>query len=265
MRARVRFPRSAIRHDRPIFHGIFIRGGNTAAENLSATLVGEHYPRPLGECSGAFIDFAVPNTVAIMLDGGHLRAHARRAQRDYNPDFIEQIARACAVRSETIHRVLYYDCAPFSGKVTLPVSGVTKQYTGADHWLHELARKELFAVRRGELKFRGFVPRKIPIKPPQGQLTDEDFRARFEQKGVDMRIGLDMAVFASNRAVDLIALATNDTDCIPAMKHARIAGLQVALVVVPDCKPAPALLSHADFCRHINWPVQGAMQRQDST
>ena len=108
-------------------------------------------------------------------------------------------------------------------------------------------------MRRGELKFRGFVPRKIPINP-KGPLTDANFRPEFEQKGVDMRIGLGMAVFASNRAVDLIALATNDTDCIPAMKHARIAGLQVALIIVPGYKPAPALLPHADFCRQISWP-----------
>jgi len=45
-----------------------------------------------------------------------------------------------------------------------------------------------------------------------------------------MRIGIDMANLSSNRSVDLIALATNDTDCIPAMKHARRSGLQVALI-----------------------------------
>jgi uncharacterized LabA/DUF88 family protein len=70
-----------------------------------------------------------------------------------------------------------------------------------------------------------------------------------------MRIGLDMATMSSHRAVDLIALATNDTDCIPAMKHARRAGLQVALVVVPGYTPTPELLAHADFHRMISWPV----------
>jgi uncharacterized LabA/DUF88 family protein len=40
-----------------------------------------------------------------------------------------------------------------------------------------------------------------------------------------MRIGIDMANLSSNRSVDTIALATNDTDCIPAMKHARRSGL----------------------------------------
>ena len=86
-------------------------------------------------------------------------------------------------------------------------------------------------------------------------LTDADFHADFEQKGVDMRIGIDMANLSSNRSVELIALATNDTDCIPAMKHARRSGLQVALITVPGYQPVPELLAHSDFRRNITWPV----------
>ena len=148
---------------------------------------------------------------------------------------------------------MYYDCAPYMGTATLPVSGQKTAFQGNDKWLHDLARKDLFAVRRGVLKFRGFVLTKIPFTPT-APLQDSDFHATFEQKGVDMRIGLDMATYSSNRSVELIALATNDTDCIPAMKHARRSGLQVALVTVPGCKPAPELLAHADFRRAIPWP-----------
>jgi uncharacterized LabA/DUF88 family protein len=69
-----------------------------------------------------------------------------------------------------------------------------------------------------------------------------------------MRIGLDMATLSANRSIDLIALLTNDTDCIPAMKHARRAGLQVALVAMLGNNPAPELLAHSDFRRNIAWP-----------
>lgn len=95
---------------------------------------------------------------------------------------------------------------------------------------------------------------KIPFTPT-APLTDADFDAKFEQKGVDMRIGLDMASLSATRSVELIALVTNDTDCIPAMKHARRAGLQVALVAVPGYSPAPELLEHSDFRRNIAWPA----------
>ena len=96
------------------------------------------------------------------------------------------------------------------------------------------------------------MPTKIPIA--KSALTDADFKPQFEQKDVDMRIGLDMANYAANRSVTLLALVTNDTDCIPAMKYARRAGLQVALVCVPGYQPAHELLAHCDFRRDIQWP-----------
>lgn len=189
-----------------------------------------------------------------MLDGGHLRVYTKKAGRLFNPDYINKIGLACALATEEIQRILYYDCAPYSGTAILPVSGAKKTFSGLDTWLHELSQRDLFAVRRGILKFRGFVLDKIPYTP-KGPLTDADFRPTFEQKGVDMRIGLDMAIIAAHRGVELIALATNDTDCIPAMKHVRRSGIQVALVTIPGYKPAPELLAHCDFRRAIPWPT----------
>jgi uncharacterized LabA/DUF88 family protein len=194
--------------------------------------------------------------IAVMLDGGHVRVHAKKAGKTFDPDYIEKIGLACAVTGEVIHRIMYYDCAPFNGSAILPVSGSRKTFVGNDEWLKKLSYKDLFSVRLGVLKFRGFVLNKAKIPYTPGQpLTDQDFYPDFEQKGVDMRIGIDMASLSANRSVDLIALATNDTDCIPAMKHARRAGLQVALVTVPGYQPVPELLAHSDFRRNIVWPI----------
>lgn len=191
--------------------------------------------------------------ISVMIDGGHLRVALRKGQKPFTPDYIEKVALGCSLATEEIFRILYYDCPPFTGETKLPVSKEKVQHTGNAHWLYELGRKELFAVRQGVLKFRGYVVKKNhqPSTPPQ----DSDFEPKFEQKGVDMRIGLDMALFSANRAVELIALMTNDTDCIPAMKYARRAGIQVALVEVPGCKPAPELLAHSDFRRLLAWPI----------
>jgi uncharacterized LabA/DUF88 family protein len=103
------------------------------------------------------------------------------------------------------------------------------------------------------LKFRGYKPRRIPISAEQ--LSDADFIPDFEQKGVDMRIGLDIATFSANRAVDRIILVSGDTDCIPAMKHARIAGLQLVLAELPNHRLAPELKWHADLRRPVRWPI----------
>jgi len=177
---------------------------------------------------------------------------ARQAQHNYTPDYIEKIAHACVEPDEALQRILYYDCAPYVGKAKLPVSGDSHEFKGSDAWLRALASKDYFAVRRGVLKFRGFKPRKIPIG---GQLTDADFKPDFEQKGVDMRIGLDIANHAATRTVERIILVSGDTDCLPAMKHARISGLQIVLASLPNHKVAPELLWHSDFERRIAWPA----------
>jgi uncharacterized LabA/DUF88 family protein len=162
----------------------------------------------------------MPIRVAILIDGGYLRVLVRTAGYKYDPDYIEKVAQASINSSdEVLLRVLYYDCAPYHGTGKLPVSGGLKTFSGSDAWLYELAAKDLFAVRRGVLKFRGFKPKKVPIVPTA--MTDNDFAPDFEQKGVDMRIGLDIATFCETKAVERIILISGDTDCIPAMKHAR--------------------------------------------
>ncbi len=191
--------------------------------------------------------------IVILIDGGYLRVKAIKAGKTYNPAFIERFSQKCKTQDEDIFRVLYYDCAPYAGTVSLPVSGNTYTFAGSDAWLSELARKDLFAVRRGVLKFRGYKPKQTPVNPA-GPPTDADFDPDFEQKGVDMRMGLDIATYSANRCIDRIVLVTNDTDCVPAMKHGRKSGLQTVIVELPNGKPAPELLMHADFRRVVAWP-----------
>ena len=134
----------------------------------------------------------------------------------------------------------------------MPVSGASHTYTSSDAWLHAMSYKELFAVRRGVLKFQGFKPKKTPVAP--ATLTDADFEPIFEQKGVDMRIGLDIAAYANTHAVDRIILVSGDTDCVPALKYGRRAGLQVVLVEPANQRLAPELFAHADFRRVVTHP-----------
>lgn len=195
----------------------------------------------------------------LLIDGGYLRKVARDAGHTYTNDFIEAFARVCVLEEESLQRVLYYDCPQYRGKQRLPVSGEIKQFTASDRWLTDLAGRELFAVRRGTLAFRGWVPRSLPIRGGHA-LTDDDFRPNFEQKGVDMRIGLDIATIAANGRLDRIVLLSGDTDLIPATKHARKANLQVMGVQlpVPPAQPlAPALCAHLDGVREVNWPELG--------
>ena len=177
---------------------------------------------------------------------------AKLSQLSYTPRLIESFSHLCFAPDEEPLRMLYYDCAPYVGRVILPVSGEVKEYAGSDRWLHEIASMDLFAVRRGVLKFRGFERKRQATN--NATLSDADFKPQFEQKGVDMRIGLDIASYAADRLAQRIILLTNDTDCVPAIKFARKAGLQTVLIQVPKCKPAPELVAHSDFRRPVSWP-----------
>jgi len=115
-----------------------------------------------------------------------------------------------------------------------------------------LSHKDLFAVRRGVLKFRGYRPKKTPVAT--AALTDADFEPIFEQKGVDMRIGLDIAAYSDRRAVDRIILVSADTDCVPALKYGRRAGIQTILIEPEGSKIPPELKAHADFSRTVILP-----------
>ena len=71
-----------------------------------------------------------------------------------------------------------------------------------------------------------------------------------------MRIGLDIAGITADRRMDRILLVSADGDLIPAMKHARKAGLQVVGIQLPP--PAnpfrPQFLAHVDYSRQVAWP-----------
>ena len=98
----------------------------------------------------------MPIKLAVMIDG-HLRVHAKKAGKPFDPDYIEKLGLASSITGETIHRIMYYDCAPFkfNGSAVQPVSGTRRHFTGSDGWLKQLSYKDLFSVRLGVLKFRG--------------------------------------------------------------------------------------------------------------
>lgn len=62
-----------------------------------------------------------------------------------------------------------------------------------------------------------------------GGLTTRDVRYDVQQKGVDMRIGLDIASLAFKKQVDQIVLVAGDSDFVPAAKLARREGIDFIL------------------------------------
>lgn len=197
--------------------------------------------------------------VTILIDGGHLRSYAAKASQTYTPQLVMNVAKNCLVSGESLFRVIYYDCDPFSGTVKNQISGTIKTFTPRHSFLNQLAQQEFVAVRKGVLKFRGWNRTDASLKAhaaaaaagnPAPALTDNDFRPNFEQKGVDLRIGLDMINNHLN-SNDLMILITGDTDLIPALKIVRTKGIQVAGVNLPNYQIIPELKYHLDIFRNV--------------
>lgn len=60
-----------------------------------------------------------------------------------------------------------------------------------------------------------------------------------EQKGVDLRIGLDLVNHARNRAVDVAYLVSGDDDLTEAVEEAQGLGVQVIVLAVPTVQGRP--------------------------
>lgn len=198
--------------------------------------------------------------VNILIDGGFfIQKFKEREDRLPNANDIEN--EIAVIMAETqkktgadckdiLFRVYYYDCSPYGGKVKKPGDTVetdysqTKAYTVKERVLKALAQKERFAVRLGELSFDGWNEVKKTDPTTGKEITDHTPKLR--QKGVDMKVGLDMALMALKHTVDKVVLVAGDSDFIAPMKFVRKEGLQVYLYSMGH-KVKARLTEHCDF------------------
>ena len=78
-------------------------------------------------------------------------------------------------------------------------------------------------------------------------LTAADLIPNIQQKGVDMRIGLDISSLSLKNQADVIVLVTGDSDFIPAMKFARREGKQIFLFSLGHAVKNE-MYAHTDVC-----------------
>jgi uncharacterized LabA/DUF88 family protein len=149
-----------------------------------------------------------------------------------------------------LYRIFFYDCEPLSKKMHYPISGravdLSKSQPAAfRRSLHaKLVGTRKVALRLGRLNDTAFwrlseSATKRLLKVPSGFVArDEDFEIDVKQKGVDMRLGLDVASLAFKRQVNKMILIAADADFVPAVKLARREGLDVIVVSMGENLPA---------------------------
>ena len=206
--------------------------------------------------------FHMKKTV-ILLDGEFfsiaLRHHLGLTRRPTADEIYQHACNLADTSTEEIWRIFYYDSYSCGGRAYHPVTKEVSDLSDLPpararaRFLSELGQMDLVALRCGQTRFRGWrLSDKYLSQLTHGTLRRpeaQDYELRFEQKGVDMRIGIDVATLAINRSVDRIIVVTNDTDLIPALKAARRCGVQVVITQIGSFNTHPDLVEDADFKR----------------
>ncbi len=199
--------------------------------------------------------------VAILLDAGFVKKRlAKRAKQFPTMDDVRGLLRMLvadpSLQDSRLFRIYWYDADPFDESRKNPIDGKktnfrsTLQAKRNRKLLEDIEKEPNVAVRKGELLFRGWRVTPQSMKdlakdPPKG-LRANHLEPVFIQKGVDMRIGLDIASLALKRLVDAIVLVTGDADMVPAMKLARREGLRVYLHCLGSREVRNDLVVHSD-------------------
>ena len=106
------------------------------------------------------------------------------------------------------------------------------------------------SVRRGVLVHQGWEIGNAAVTALVAKrkttVNARDVQPKIQQKGVDMRIGLDIASLALKRLVSTIVVVSGDSDLVPAMKLARREGLRVYLDTLGSRQVRRELKIHAD-------------------
>ena len=163
--------------------------------------------------------------------------------------------------SHDLYRIFFYDCPPITKKAHYPISKKSVDFSKTPMAkfrlaLHEEIKKlRKVALRLGHLsdisewKYKTETLdalRQGTLQP--ADLTDNHFVYEGRQKGVDMRIGLDIASIAYKKLADQIVLVAGDSDFVPAAKLARREGIDFILDPMWN-QISESLLEHIDGLR----------------
>lgn len=187
---------------------------------------------------------------AILVDGGFYRRRAQAVKGDKTPhERAVELSNYCRRHlithgeSNYLYRIFYYDCPPTTKRIYHPFLkkqvdfSKTELYGWTNAFFKELTQKRKFALRLGELAdeqayytLRPDIVKKLCNGTLHfDEISEQDFTINIEQKGVDMRIGLDISSMAFKKQVDQIVLISGDSDFVPAAKQARREGIDFIL------------------------------------
>lgn len=191
---------------------------------------------------------STPIRVAVLIDGGFF---IKRYNALYNrhgsktpivvANDIYRLAHYHVGNENYLYRIFYYDCIPLDKRVHNPISNKCINFNNSPQaifkreLIEELKKKRKVALRLGNLKTNswqfksGVVKEIIKGRKNASNFLEDDVFFEIRQKGIDMKIGVDIASLALKQFVDKIVLVSGDSDFVPAAKLARREGIDFVL------------------------------------
>lgn len=206
---------------------------------------------PAAQKSDDLLRHLSPVVTAVLVDSEFFLKRARRIFGDMRPQEAARKLHKLALdhlddkgrRVARLYRIFVYDAPPVEWRGHAPIGkkSIDITHSPAAQWRHDF-HETLRGLRKVALRM-GEVPTsqvRWQIKPDVlknltngkkqwSDVTDDDFRLDLRQKGVDMRLGLDIASLAYKRQVNQIVLISGDADFVPAAKLARREGIDFVL------------------------------------
>ncbi len=186
--------------------------------------------------------------LAIFVDGRYIDSVARHGfevQLDYGK-FSAAIAKVVddrTVEPVELLRTFFYNCLPYQSRK--PTADEAQRYSQARSFYDALGRLPRYEVRLGRLAYRGTDSKGAPI---------------FQQKGVDLLLGLDFALLAGKHQIAHAAIVSGDSDLVPAVTVAKQEGVCVWLFHGPGPKPG----TPSSYAREL-WNVADERFEMDNT
>ncbi len=148
--------------------------------------------------------------IAIFIDAAYLQFTLREEFQSPRIDFQKLVMRIAHGRE--ILRSYYYDCEPYQSDP--PTAQESERFSKVQRFHYALDKLPRFQVRLGKLAFRGH---------------DSDGKPIFQQKRVDIQMGVDLVLLAAKHQISDAAILAGDSDFLPAIDAAKPEGVVIHL------------------------------------
>lgn len=187
------------------------------------------------------------STTAVFIDGAYLEKLLLHDHGKPSIDF--RCLVETMIEGEELLRAYYYHCPPYQSDP--PTVEERERFAARHRFFTALRHIPRFEVRLGKLAFRG---------------VSNDGKKLFQQKRVDLMLGVDMALLAGKSHISKMVLLSGDSDFTPAIEAVKREGILTTLWHGSDtggARPSYELRRACDEQRELTAEIIDACRRSN--